>query len=382
MNLMLDDDALTRLLGEAAESFPVPDIPALDEAAPRRRYGRLVRWTAVAAALVVGVLVVQSLTGSSSPSTRSTAAGGLASKLPSHGPADVNGQEAPASTPQQGALTFSSIGGSGTSGSASAGAAAGPLAPTAQGPAGLAARTPASTTANNAAGTGGGFEDSAKIVKTGSISLIVPDGKVSPVVDDITGKLKGQGGYIASSKTQEYGDNPSSTLTIRMPVDNFETVVDLVRREGKVDSSSTSGQDVTAQYTDVSAQIRSLAAARSRFLLILGRANTIGETLSVQQQVDNVQQQIDQLTGRLRLLQNQTSMGTLTVTVSEKAKAVAAAHKQSGLSKAWHNATHGFTSGVESLISKSGRALLVLLVAAVCLVIGRAGWRLARRRLV
>jgi flagellar biosynthesis chaperone FliJ len=377
---MLDDDALTRLLGEAAESFPAPGFPALDEAARPHRYGKWVRWSAVAAALVVGVLVVQSVTGGSSPSTRTTA-GGSAASLPAHGPADLtNGQEAPVAAPQKDATTFTS--GSGTSGGASAGVAAGPLAPTAQVPAGLTARTPAFTPGNNAAGTtADAFQDSAKIVKTGSVALIVPDGKVSPVVDDITRKLKGQGGYIASSKSQEYGDSPSSSLTIRMPVGNFESVVDLVRREGKVDSSSLSGQDVTAQYTDVSAQIRSLAAARSRFLLILSRANTIGETLSVQQQVDNVQQQIDQLTGRLRVLQNQTSMGTLTVTVSEKAKAVAV-HEQSGLSRAWHNAKHGFTSGVEALVSKSGRGLLVLLVAAVCLVLARFGWRFARRRMV
>jgi hypothetical protein len=370
---MLDDDVLTRLLGEAAESFPAPGFPALDEAARPRRYVTWVRWTAVAAALVVGVLVVQSLTGGSSHSTRTTA-GGSSAELPSHGPADV---PVPSPARAYGPLADSTTAGSGTAGSGGA-AASTPLSLTANGAA-SAPKAPARSSATTSSADA--FQDSAKIVKTGSVALIVPDGKVSPVVDDITRKLKGQGGYIASSKSQEYGDSPSSSLTIRMPVGNFEAVVDLVRREGKVDSSSLSGQDVTAQYTDVSAQIRSLAAARSRFLLILSRANTIGETLSVQQQVDSVQQQIDQLTGRLRVLQNQTSMGTLTVTVSEKAKAVAV-HEQSGLSRAWHNAKHGFTSGVEALVSKSGRGLLVLLVAAVCLVIARFGWRVARRRMV
>jgi hypothetical protein len=271
--------------------------------------------------------------------------------------------------------------GSATAGGASAGVA-GVLAPAAPSPL-PAALTPTSATV----AVGDGFSDSAKIVKTGTVALIVGDGKVSTVITKITGIAQGSGGYISSSKSQEYGDDPSSTVTMRIPVSRFEAVVQSVRDQvkngvGKVDSSSTSGQDVTAQYADVNAQIQSLTAARNRFLVILERANTIGETLSVQQRIDSVQQQIDSLKGRMLVLKDQTSMGTLTVTVSEKAKAEAKPHVQSGLSRSFDNAKHGFTGGVESMISKSGKGLLVLIVAAVCLVILRLGWRLARRRFV
>jgi hypothetical protein len=234
---------------------------------------------------------------------------------------------------------------------------------------------------------GDGFADSAKIVKTGSIALIVGDGKVSGVVVKVQGIADGAGGYVSNQKSQEFGDDPTSTVTVRVPVSRFDRVVQAVRDQvkngvGKVDSSSTSGQDVTAQYADVTAQIQSLTAARDRFLTILSRANTIGETLSVQQRVDSTQLQIDQLKGRMRVLADQTSMGTLTVTVSEKAKAETKPHVQSGLSRSFDNAKNGFTSGVESLISKSGKGLLALILAVVALVILRTGWRLARRRLV
>lgn len=361
MNRILDDDVLTQLLGEAADSFQVPEEGpsfVLEELAigqPRVRSRRLAKWGAVAAAVVVGILVVQAATGTAHVSTRarSTAAAGLA---PNSASKDAASSPALASAPVPRA-------------------AAGTTSNAQKALDSVEAPVDATVAAPD------GFSDGAKIVKTGTIALIVKDRQVSPVVTDITRKLTGLGGYVADSKTQEYGDAPSSTITIRMPVARFEEVITLVRGEGKVESSSTSGQDVTAQYADVDAQIRSLTAARERFLVILGRANTIGETLSVQQRIDAVQQQIDQLTGRLRVLKDQTSMGTLTVTVSEKAKAVGT-HEQSGLSRSWDNAKHGFTSGVESLISKSGRGLLVLLVAVVCLVLLRTGWRLARRRLV
>jgi hypothetical protein len=151
---------------------------------------------------------------------------------------------------------------------------------------------------------------------------------------------------------------------------------------GKVANAESSGRDVTAQYADTEAQIASLKAARSRFLTILSGARTIGETLSVQQRVDGVQAQIDRLEGQRRVLANQSSLATFTVTVSEKADVIKKTSAPGGLSKAWDDAKHGFSSGVEALIAHSGRALLVLIVAVLAFFVARLGWRLTRRRLV
>ena len=70
----------------------------------------------------------------------------------------------------------------------------------------------------------------------------------------------------------------------------------------KVLSASSEGKDVTAEYADTQAQIQSLKAARARYLAILAKADTISETLSVQQRVDEVQGQIDRLEGQRRVL--------------------------------------------------------------------------------
>jgi hypothetical protein len=393
-NLMLGDEDLTRLLGETAESFPVPDegpgfvLEELVDAAPRPGRSRLVKWTAVAAALVVGVLVVQSFAGGTGLSTK---------QVPTALPSGAAGSARDLAGTSTGATGGTTGGATWTGGSFAPQVPASVPAPVAAGqaltPTSMVVGAPQKSAhaptsgAGSAAGVGDGFADSAKIVKTGSVALIVGEGKVGGVVVKVHGIADGAGGYVSSEKSQEFGTDPTSTVTIRVPVSKFDGVVQSVRDQvkngvGKIDSSSTSGQDVTAQYADVTAQIQSLTAARDRFLTILSRANTIGETLSVQQRVDSVQLQIDQLKGRMRVLADQTSMGTLTVTVSEKAKAEKKAHVQSGLSRSFDNATHGFTSGVESLISRSGKGLLVLILAVVALVILRTGWRLARRRLV
>jgi hypothetical protein len=225
----------------------------------------------------------------------------------------------------------------------------------------------------------------ARVVMTGSISLIVDDGKVNATVARLREVAKRIGGYISAEQSQEFGSSPSATVTLRVPVAAFEGVLNELRSKGfgaKVVSAQSSGKDVTAQYADTAAQIASLKAARGRFLTILAGARTIGETLTVQQRVDDVQGQIDRLEGARRVLADQSDWATLTVTVGEHADAVLKSAEPTGLSKAWDDARHGFTSGVEGLIARSGRALLVLLVAAVALLLARFGWRLARRRLL
>ena len=198
--------------------------------------------------------------------------------------------------------------------------------------------------------------------------------------------VEGLQGYVSTSSTQELGATPTGTVTLRIPVENFDKAVARVRTLGGVTvrSAATSGRDVTAQYADTAAQLSSLRAARNRFLTILARANTIGETLTVQQRVDDVQAQIDRLEGQRQLLANQSDLSTLTVSVSQKDDPILQPQGKSegGFARAWRDAEHGFSSGVQAIVARSGRGLLVLLVLGVFAVVLRLGWRLARRRLV
>ena len=355
---MLTDDDLTRLLEEAGSSYDVPlEGPdyVLEERADagtvaplfRRRWVQL---TAAAAVLVVGAVVAQSIGDSPSGTRQTTAsenAGDSSRQLDAYGPT-------------------SGVGG-GTSGGTSGEVAQAPVA------GGKAVQGFVAAT----------VDDTNRVVKTGTVTLLVDKGKVSATVQLLQGVVTGARGFIASQSSQEIGSNPSATLTMRVPVASFESVISGVRGLGaKVVSVESSGKDVTAEYADTAAQIASLKAARARFLTILSGAKTIGETLTVQQRVDDVQGQIDRLEGQRRFLANQSDLATLTVSVSEKAPTALATKERSGFGKAWDDAKDGFSSGIQSLIAHSGRALLVLLVGAVGFVVLRLGWRLARRRLV
>jgi hypothetical protein len=219
--------------------------------------------------------------------------------------------------------------------------------------------------------------DQTRVVKNGHVDLLVGGGQVEESLTRITSLAVARGGFVSDSSTSVGQGSPSGTVTVRIPSAAFETVVDQVRRLGRVQQLSTSGQDVTAQYVDLQARITAASQAQQRFLTILNQATTIGDVLAVQQQIDALNTQLDQLEGQQRLLDDQTSYGTLSVSVAQSAGALEATNGSTGWSRAWHDAVHGFAAGVEAVVRASGVLLFVALCAAA---MAGAFWALWRRR--
>lgn len=372
MSPLLSDDHLTKLLSRAGQAYEVPAVGADEVLAavgppPKRSLvarRRVLQLTAVITVLLLGFAVVRNGGGGSSSYDRASTAGGT-----------VATSTAGQSSAGSGRATGSRQGGAQSPGTA------GSVPPPLGAPATTELRsTTGGGPAAPAAGAAPGPADGARIIKTGTVVLVAPNGKVSAVLGEVTRVVATARGYLASSSSEEAGSSPTGTMTLRVPAPSYEAVVRQVRAIGaQVVSVSSSGNDVTATYADVAAQIGSLTAARNRFLVILGQAKTIGETLAVQQRVDDVQSQIDRLQGQRRVLADQSDFATLTVTVSEAGSNDIAVTPRSGLSKAWHDAVNGFTSGIEAIIARSGRTLVVVLFLGVLLVLGRLGWRFARR---
>ena len=216
----------------------------------------------------------------------------------------------------------------------------------------------------------------AKVIKTGGLEVEVAKGRFGAAVSSITRLAVGAGGYVSDSKTTESSDHPSGTITVRVPADQFETIAAQLRGIGKVRNAETGGRDVTGEYTDVQARLRTLNAARASLLEVLSRARAIGDILAVQDRLNAVQSEIETLQGRQQVLDNQVGLATIAVSMHEPGSAnlSAAPHRS-----AWHRAWSGFTGTWSSLLAHSGTALATVLAGAALLVALVALTRWARR---
>ena len=163
---------------------------------------------------------------------------------------------------------------------------------------------------------GSGAVTDTKIIKTASITIEVKD--VTGSVDQLKALITAKGGYLSSSNIQA-GDNNrlSGTVVIRIPAAEFENTLAGVKAIGTVKSVSTQGEDVTEEYVDTQAQKTSYQNQLAQYNEIMKKAVKVSDVIEIQQQIDRVQTELDRLEGRLKYLNSQIDMSTITVTLQE-----------------------------------------------------------------
>ena len=155
------------------------------------------------------------------------------------------------------------------------------------------------------------------LIKTGNLSIQVDDIKQSrKQIGDIVNKFKA---YISDERLDDYGDRLNTSLTIRVPTPTSPTLFTLIEQVGdKTDSKSVNVQDVTEEYIDVEARLKTKKELEARYREILKQAHTVTDILSVESNLNNVRAEIESMEGRMKYLMNQVSFSTLNLNFYQK----------------------------------------------------------------
>jgi len=207
---------------------------------------------------------------------------------------------------------------------------------------------------------------SARVEANGTIDLTIGDGKLEPVLSKLTFLAASVGGFVSSSQAQtgsgRIEGTGTGTVVLRVPESTFGTVVTQVQLLGRPTSVTTTATDVTGQYVDLQARINALEASRQQYLTIMSHASSIGDILAVQSQIDTPAEPDRTASGSAqRLCNNETTYGTLSVSLSETGHAPTpppVARPSSGLAGRGAPRSMGFVSGFEWLLRIAGPTLL------------------------
>lgn len=139
------------------------------------------------------------------------------------------------------------------------------------------------------------------------------------------------GGFVVISESRE-NDSMSQTalattvnIVLRVPAQNFDVAIEEIRGVGgRILHEKRSGQDVTEEYIDLEARLRSKRALEAQFLEIMKQARKVSDALEVQTQLANVRVEIEQIEGRRRFLENQSALSTINITLRAPTPVVAA----------------------------------------------------------
>src|SRR5262245_17998012 len=140
------------------------------------------------------------------------------------------------------------------------------------------------------------------------------------------------GGFVVISESKHNeaaSQNVASTVVnvvVRVPAQKFQATLDEIRAVGgRILHEKSSGQDVTEEYIDLEARIRTKKALEAQFLEIMKQARKISDAMEVQTQLAEVRTEIERLEGRRRFLENQSALSTVNITLHTPTPVVAAA---------------------------------------------------------
>jgi hypothetical protein len=212
-----------------------------------------------------------------------------------------------------------------------------------------AAGAPAADAASVAAGAPGnaaapdtaalGSIDNRKIVQTASVRLQVK--AVSESLGEVAAIATSAGGFVANSNFAYQGEQQVATITLRVPAQAYQETLAKVRALGaKVDSETSNASDVSEEFSDLQARIRTLEATEQQLLQLLGQARNVNEVLQVQDRLNSVRTQIEQARGRIQLLEKLSDYATISVHLSPLAppvKADGGVDLGAEIAKAWED---------------------------------------------
>lgn len=154
-----------------------------------------------------------------------------------------------------------------------------------------------------------------KVIKTAYIELEIEVGKFESTMFGLTNLAEQNGGFVSNS--QSYSDSEgkmtSGYITIRIPSNKYNSALNRVKEMGTVKSTSSSGQDVTQEYTDLESRLRNYEAQEEVLLDLMKESKKVSDSLEVQRELSNVQEQIEIIKGRMQYLDDMVSFSTIDV---------------------------------------------------------------------
>lgn len=211
------------------------------------------------------------------------------------------------------------------------------------------------------------------VIRTASVGIDSDRmGRDLALVRSVATSLKGS---VASENTQGSGEHAYAELTLRVPNDTFDTAMSRLGEIGTVTHREVSTDDVTTQVIDVDARVRAQRASVNSLQRLMDKARTVGEVMSVERELAQRQGDLDSLLQQQRYLADQTSMSTISVSISEEAEEAEEAGTGfvDGLSAGW-----GALGAFLAAAAMTAGALLPF-VPVVALV-GVPIWLVIRRR--
>ena len=154
------------------------------------------------------------------------------------------------------------------------------------------------------------------IIRNADMTIVATDTEAA--LAQIAQMAENGGGWVVSSNVYQSSETTKSGyVQIRVPSEGFQSVLDAIAGLAvRVESLSTSGQDVTEEYVDLSSQLANLEATAARVRAFLDDTTRVEDALAVNAELSRLEGEIAVIKGRMQFLEQSSAFSSITVNVT------------------------------------------------------------------
>jgi hypothetical protein len=156
-----------------------------------------------------------------------------------------------------------------------------------------------------------------KIIKEGELIFETRDiDKTRALINKSVNEVQG---YFAEENQEKFDDRLETRAVIRVPAENFDKLLETLSSSAEVvDRKTIKALDVTEEYVDLEARLKTRKDIENRYRQLLGQAKKVDDILNIEKQMGVVREEIEAAEGRLKYYNDRIAFSTLTVVYYER----------------------------------------------------------------
>ena len=164
-------------------------------------------------------------------------------------------------------------------------------------------------------------KDTKKLIKEADISF--KTNNTEKAFEQIKALCETKNAYISEEHKFEYRNKTGYNITIRVPKDNFDSLITLILDNVKVkelENKTIEIKDVTEEFIDIESRLKVRKETEQKYLDLLKQAKSLDETLRIEKLLSEIREEIESTEGRLKYLTDKVQYSTIRLRIFESVK--------------------------------------------------------------
>ncbi|MFC5450193.1 DUF4349 domain-containing protein [Paenibacillus aestuarii] len=202
-------------------------------------------------------------------------------------------------------------------------------------------------------------------------NLVMPVEDYSKAQTQLRDLVALSGGYILQFSENASTGERGGTYTIKVAASGFVSLLDGLEKISPTLQRNVQGQDVTEEYVDLESRLKAKQLVESRLLSFMEKAAKTDDLLAFSNELSKVQENIEQIKGRMRYLDQNVAYSTIELRMYQQTanKPLLADPNvlslQERIERAWYSSLNVLTAVLQGILVFFAAALPVLAVLAI-----------------